>query len=44
MSSTVSNSYFFYKTDGLRVKGGGWRVKGEGLRMKGEGWRMKDGW
>ena len=35
MSSTVSNSYFFYKTEGLRVKGGGWR-------MEGEGWRVKD--
>ena len=35
-ASLVSNSYFFYKTEGLRMKDGG-------LRIEGEGWRVKDG-
>jgi hypothetical protein len=41
----VSNSNFFYKTEGLRVKDGGEgsRVKDGGWRMEGEGWRVKYG-
>ena len=41
-ASLVSDSYFFYKNEGLGVKDGwcwmkgeGWRVKYEGLRMEG---------
>ena len=49
-ASLVSNSYFFYKTEGLRVEDRGGRMEGEGLmvkdgggRMEVEGWRVKDG-
>jgi hypothetical protein len=35
-ASSVSNSNFYYKTEGLRVKDGR-------RRMEGEGWRVKDG-
>ena len=45
----MSNSNFFYKTEGLRVKDGGcrkegegWRVKDGGLRKGGEEWREDD--
>ena len=48
-ASSVSNSNFFYKTEGLRVKDGGcrkegegWRVKDGGLRKGGEEWREDD--
>jgi hypothetical protein len=41
-ASSVSNFYFFYKTEGGRVKGEGWRVKDGGWRMEGEGGRLKD--
>ena len=34
----MSNSNFFYNTEGLRIKDEGWRVKDEG-----EGCRVKNG-
>ena len=37
-ASSVSNSNFFYNTEGLRIKDEGWRVKDEG-----EGCRVKNG-
>ena len=44
-ASLVSNSFSYYKTEGLRVKDEGWRTKGEGegegRRVKDEGWRFE---
>ena len=36
-ASLVSNSFYYYKTEGLRVMGEGWR-----LEVKDKGW--SDGW
>ena len=43
-AASVSNSKFFYKTKGLRVKDGEWMMEGEGWRVKDVGWRMGGGW
>jgi hypothetical protein len=42
--SSMSNSDFFNKTEGWRVKDEEWsmKVKDEERRMKSEGWRVKD--
>ena len=41
-ASLVSNSFFFFKTEGLRVKDEGLRMKGEGRSVKDKGQRVMD--
>ena len=41
-ASSVSNSFFFFKTEGLRVKDEGLRIKGEGQSVKDKGQRVMD--